>query len=507
MLPTNLISAYQGRIAFDNKMIVPNKKSSEYFTLKTVEAQTLAKFSALLKNANCGFELLDGYYIGYTIKQISKEFDLLRFGKNLIIDIELKSPLAEDKKIKKITDQMSQNHYYLKFLGKKVSIYTFVENDNIYKYDIESNQCHMVDVKELIKELSLQDIDYKINPDDLFVPGNYLISPFNNTEKFVNGEYFLTDNQQLIKKEVLNVIDKQKIEFFCVSANAGTGKTLLLYDIAKSVHAEYRQNSVLIIHCGKLNEGHFQLNAKHKWNIHSIADINEESSKKLVHDKLKVILFDETQRVRAWQLNAIINRAVELNIPIVFCYDKKQYLSKGETLDLFEYINQNFNNVQSTRKELKGKIRTNHEMASFIANLLNIGKSNTYLDYSAISIEYFNSIDDVNKYISYLETKHNWKAITYTTSQYEPNQLSYLSRICSSTAHDVIGQEFEKVVFVMDRNFQYNDKNKLCASGSYYSADGMLYQIVTRVVNQLKIVVLDNPNLYGKLLEIKTMEK
>lgn len=146
-------------------------------------------------------------------------------------------------------------------------------------------------------------------------------------------------------------------------------------------------------------------------------------------------------------------------------------------------------------------------MASFITNLLSIGKSNANLNYDAISVDYFDSVDDVRDYIDYLETEKNWKAITYTTSQYEINRLSYLSYICSSTAHDVIGQEFDKVVFVMDKNFKYNEENKLLAGGSYYSARGMLYQIVTRVINQLKIVVLDNPDLYCKILEIKTMNE
>ena len=56
----------------------------------------------------------------------------------------------------------------------------------------------------------------------------------------------------------------------------------------------------------------------------------------------------------------------------------------------------------------------------------------------------------------------------------------------------------------MDDNFRYNE-NKLSAKKGYYSAQGMLYQIVTRVVDELKIVVLDNPSLYLKLLEIKAM--
>lgn len=57
----------------------------------------------------------------------------------------------------------------------------------------------------------------------------------------------------------------------------------------------------------------------------------------------------------------------------------------------------------------------------------------------------------------------------------------------------------------MDANFKYSEEGKLRARNSYYSAKGMLYQIVTRVVDELKIVVLNNPELYAKLLSIKAM--
>jgi len=43
---------------------------------------------------------------------------------------------------------------------------------------------------ELIECLLHQKVNYDINPNDLFVPSNYLISPFNNTDKFINGEFF-----------------------------------------------------------------------------------------------------------------------------------------------------------------------------------------------------------------------------------------------------------------------------------------------------------------------------
>jgi len=56
----------------------------------------------------------------------------------------------------------------------------------------------------------------------------------------------------------------------------------------------------------------------------------------------------------------------------------------------------------------------------------------------------------------------------------------------------------------MDRNFQYKE-NKLIANPTYYSMLGMLYQIATRAINELKIIVVDNPELYYNLLEIKSL--
>ena len=113
--------------------------------------------------------------------------------------------------------------------------------------------------------------------------------------------------------------------------------------------------------------------------------------------------------------------------------------------------------------------------------------------------------NEIKSYINYLEKQNGWKAITYTPPNYGYNCFNELSYICTTNAHHVIGQEFNKVVFVMDNNFNYDENGKLIATLNYYSAQGMLYQIVTRVVNELKILVLNNPDLYFKLLQIKAM--
>ncbi|MTI84266.1 MAG: DUF2075 domain-containing protein [Firmicutes bacterium] len=505
MKPTNILSAYQGINAINNAGIRTAKEIKETLKLSKSEANVLEQFCITLKSHQHSFEIFDGYYVGYSIKQISKEFDLLRFSEDLVINIELKSQLDEKVKLQKITAQMKQNHYYLKFLNRSVFIYTYVENDALYKYDADNDQPQAISIDELITNLINQSVDLEVNPDKLFVPSNYLISPFNKLKEFIDDEYFLTDNQQNIKKEVVTSVQQNKHKIFCILANAGTGKTLLVYDIAKNImsYGHYP----LIIHCGKLNNGHYELINSYNWNLHPINKVHNNSIETLLNMNISMVLIDESQRIRQHQLEMIINKSKEFKTPIVFSYDKKQYLKTGEAKDIYEYITARHPDIAVYKKTLTNKIRTNKEMASFIINLTDIGKSNNFLNYESITIEYFEELDDIKTYIQYLEQCRGWKPITYTNSQYTHEPLDNLASISHTKAHDVIGQEFDKVVFVMDDNFSYNEKGRLTARKNYYSAEGMLYQIVTRVVSQLKIIVLNNPRLYYRLLQIKSLDK
>lgn len=425
----------------------------------------------------------------------------------MVINIELKSHLDESIKYEKITKQMKQNYYYLKFLGKRICLYTYIEDDGLYIYSPEEQKSYSVEFDGLISIIRDQEFSVNIDLDKMFLPSNYLISPFNHTEKFIKQEYFLTDHQMDIKKQIIDSISKEEYKFFCISANAGTGKTLTVYDTARTIINDYGTNAVLIIHCGKKNTGQRILLDRYKWNIYSISSVWMSFEKDHINNNLKAIIIDEAQRIRESQLSLIIKASKKYRIPIIFSYDTHQFLSDGETLDLYEYVKEKYSEMPKQKYTLTNTIRTNKEMASFITNLLNIGKSNSDLDYKNISVEYFDDVEVVKEYIKYLENYHDWKAIKYSTDKYHPDYFDSINGICVHTAHDVIGQEFEKVVFVMDKHFKYNAQGKLLGVKSFYSSGGMLYQIVTRVVNELKVIVLNNPKLYQNLLRIKEMDK
>ena len=119
-------------------------------------------------------------------------------------------------------------------------------------------------------------------------------------------------------------------------------------------------------------------------------------------DNFDYIFVDESQRIREPQLKAIVLKAKETSTPVIFSFDTKQYLRSGETTDIGEYVKINYPDVHLSIKKLTTKIRTNKEMASFITNLMQIGKSNSYLNYDSVTVDYMNSLSEVQQYIKFL---------------------------------------------------------------------------------------------------------
>ena len=102
---------------------------------------------------------------------------------------------------------------------------------------------------------------------DKFNPSNYLISPFSKTGEFINNEYFLTQRQEELEKCIYKDIDNG-INYIIISGEAGSGKTLLTYHIAKKYINDGK--NVGLIHCAKLNPGHSILKSEYHWHIESI---------------------------------------------------------------------------------------------------------------------------------------------------------------------------------------------------------------------------------------------
>lgn len=107
---------------------------------------------------------------------------------------------------------MKKQHYYLKFLEKEIKEFTYIENDGFYCYNVCNDMVGHVEIQSIVNILANQFVDFDIDPENLFKPSNYLVSPFNKVEQFISGEYFLTTDQAK-KKKYWNRSTKMSIYF------------------------------------------------------------------------------------------------------------------------------------------------------------------------------------------------------------------------------------------------------------------------------------------------------
>lgn len=99
--------------------IMPKFKTKGYKFKDSTEILTFTKFVFLLQEWGLKdiqlYKYTNNFLFGYIIPQINKEFDLLRFGDNYNISIELKSKTTVEAQ----KQQLCKNYFYLNFLSTK----------------------------------------------------------------------------------------------------------------------------------------------------------------------------------------------------------------------------------------------------------------------------------------------------------------------------------------------------------------------------------------------------
>lgn len=448
-----------------------------------LEIETINSLCSELTNNGCEVPDCNDFYIGFEIPQISKEFDLLRMGKEKIINIELKSIFTDEQKI---IYQLKRNKYYLKFLEKDISLYTYCARERkLFSLD-ENENLYEVEFSKLIDDLRTQKDVFNGNIAELFNPSDYLVSPFNSTDKFLNAEYFLTSHQETITNEILAKLE-HKYLLVSLKGKAGTGKSLLLYHIARKLRE--MQKNVLIIHCGILNAGQFKLK-EFGWNIMPIKEISTLEN----NSNLSAILVDESQRLNHEQFEQIMKYAKKQKALCVFSHDDRQTFCSSQ-------IHSQISDYLYTKADLKfkltDKIRTNKTINDFIYAILGKSKNRIALSENA-NIVYF---VDSNMASNYINSRNGWTYIT-NTFDFETDELeSHTIRV--GGAYSSIGQEFDNVIAVIDNSFYYDESGELQSlplQNSHYNRLNMFVQVITRVRQRLEIVVVGNEEVYKKML-------
>ena len=442
--------------------------------------------------------ILGDCFFGFVLPRISKEFDCLWIGDKTIVDVELKSQDVGADAIKK---QLTQNQHYLRPLQMGIRLFTI---------DSSTGKCYSLDTNGSLVTTTLTEIGkalylvhkermYVDDIEQLFPPERYLVSPFNSTDAFLNRQYFLTSQQEDIKKKVLTFVCNAGGGNFCaITGGPGTGKSLLVYDIAYTLMQEGK--NVIIAHSGGLNNGHNLLISK-GWQIVSTKGLilSGTSDERNIIDA-DVYLIDETQRCYGYIVDTIIDKVTKNGRKCIFALDAEQVMSDGE----HKYRNDvKIQKVASGHNyALTSNIRTNVDVYSFVKALFDIHHPASSNCREHIEITYSQNVGDAMAILTALQKK-GWQVPKFTPILHGKADYEDWFPASEPSAHEVIGQEFDDVVGLISDKMFYNAGGSLVSRGRYiYREDRMLYQILSRAKHKIHLVILNNPVVLERCLRL-----
>ena len=431
---------------------------------------------------------LDGFYFSYTIAHISKEFDLLKISGdgNCVLNIELKSESIEEERICR---QLAQNRYYLSHISKTIFSYTYVmETGTLYflndrGYMRPSSMDELADV--LCRPAFLEYVEKDLHL--YFRASDYLISPAAEPEKFLQGGYFLTNQQEEFKRRILETLKEstsdEQAPFIVVTGSAGTGKTLLLFDLAMALS---KRKKVLLLHGGRLQSGHRTINER----LHNVdlcePDRFDESA------DYTCLLADEANRIPADIMERVISYARTQKVPCIMTYDPHLLAGREKTMTQAE---ERIAGLSTLTLEFTGNIRINRPVFSFLKALFHQKNLPAAADYSCIDVLCADTRDEVLSILDYYKSK-GYQKITLPGGGGDIGE--------GLSADEIVGLEFDCVLVILDDRFYYDEDMSLRADGpDSGEAISLLYEGISRTREKLCILVCRNKRLFTDILSLR----
>lgn len=411
------------------------------------------------------------FFYSFMIPKIGKEFDLLRISKDYVVNIELKSKNVSEEVIKK---QLIQNRYYLSSLGRNIRSYTYISGeDRLFRLS-KGEYLVEADWDRLKEDLLKQQDEYDGDVEDLFDETHFLISPLTDSEKFLNREYFLTYQQRDIRNQILKNIARPEMRMQGFYGLPGTGKTLLLYDIAMSLSVKQR---VCVLHFGFFPDELKHLNERLKRiDFYSCRGMNSLPAM----DEYAYILVDEGHQMNGKQLDELLEYSSQTKTPVIFAYDQEEAIVKDENDSVLD--DRLAGEKDYIEYSLTNRIRMNKELSTFIHSIVCPVKYSHRREYPSVELAYAGSQMELDILLG----------------EFNKNGYVYIE-----DASDTTCKEFDKVVMVIDDKFYYDAEGNLRANDGIkkYSVRNLFHGL-NRAKNNIGIVVYNNETMLGEVLNI-----
>lgn len=402
------------------------------------------------------------FFYSFQILRLGKEFDLLQVKENQIVNIELKSGAVSEDAIRR---QLIQNRYYLAILGRPVRSYTYISSQN--RLVRLTNHDHIVEAEweQLCAELQEKSADFSGDLEDLFQAEWYLISPLTQPERFLKKEYFLTAQQKDIERQILKSIRIKRGGYYHFSGLPGTGKTLLLYDIAMKLSS---RQMVCIIHCGASGQEWKRLHERLR-RIVWVSDSQITAEMRL--DEYETVLVDEAHLLDKKTLENIVEAAGKR--PVIFTSDCEDQLSPEEVDQSVKLGIAKLPEIQTFR--LTNRIRTNEEISSFVQNMMHIPDYKSGRRFPHVTVFYANDDQEAANLIQ------------------DAKKQGYQHLLESEVAE----KAYDSVAIILDGNYFYDSKKYL---RSKKRTVRNLFHQLNSAKEKLMLIVKNNEQVYAILL-------
>lgn len=401
-------------------------------------------------------------FYSFQILRLGKEFDLLQVKENQIVNIELKSGAVSEDAIRR---QLIQNRYYLAILGRPVRSYTYISSQN--RLVRLTNHDHIVEAEweQLCAELQEKSADFSGDLEDLFQAEWYLISPLTQPERFLKKEYFLTAQQKDIERQILKSIRIKRGGYYHFSGLPGTGKTLLLYDIAMKLSG---RQMVCMIHCGASGQEWKRLHERLR-RIVWVSDSQITAEMRL--DEYETVLVDEAHLLDKETLENIVEAAGKR--PVIFTSDCEDQLSPEEVDQSVKLGIAKLPEIQTFR--LTNRIRTNEEISSFVQNMMHIPDYKSGRRFPHVTVFYANDDQEAANLIQ------------------DAKKQGYQHLLESEVAE----KAYDSVAIILDGNYFYDSKKYL---RSKKRTVRNLFHQLNSAKERLMLIVKNNEQVYAILL-------
>ena len=421
------------------------------------------------------------FYYSFSIPKLGKEFDLIRVSDDYILNVELKSGNVSDDLIRK---QLSQNRSYIASLGRSMYFYTYVSDSDRLVRLAGSGRLVEAEWDELVEILKKQVNPYEGEIENLFKEELYLISPLSDPAKFLRGDYFLTSQQKDIRKQILKQIlpGRDNIENHApvlgFTGLPGTGKTILLYDLAMSLS---KTEMVCVFHFGSHEKELEELDERLKR-----IDFYYSKEDDIIDTRRKycAILVDEGHRAGPKAISGIMELSKEWNAPVIFAYDSVEPIAKEERGNTGAAQIEDIPGFIGYR--LTNRIRLNSELSSFISCVMCVSGRNHRRDYPNVTLFYAGDDTECETLLEILKK----------------DGYVYLRGSDTGTC-----KEFENVAMVMGESFIYDEAGFL-RSGSPAknpndpSTVRELYHGLSRAKKKIAIVIRNNQTVFDRIIGV-----